>query len=270
MKNVINSVKKLIGMNQSKVYGYKRDSHDARDIMFSLPTATDPSSLPAMIDLRPGCPPVYNQGNLGSCTANALAAAVEFDQLKENSKWDFMPSRLFIYYNERALEGSIKRDAGAAIRDGIKTINTQGVCKEALCPYIERNFAKKPYANAYAEAILHKSISYRRLDNTNIGMLKACLANGSPFVFGFMVYDSFESDQVAQTGIMSMPQPNEKCLGGHAVMCVGYDDTKNVFIVRNSWSSDWGDKGYFYMPYDYMTSARLSSDFWTIESVTTK
>lgn len=272
MKKLWKKILKLLGLSKKRKYGHRHDKHDHRDIMFTMAANTNVKTLPAMVDLRDKCPPVYNQGRLGSCTANALAAAFEYTQLKQNNKWDFMPSRLFIYYNERALEGRVKIDGGAAIRDGIKVINTQGVCREILHPYIEKNFAKKPYANAYADALFHKSLAYRRLDNTNIDMLKSCLADGNPFVFGFMVFDSFEGEDepVAKTGIMSMPTPNEKALGGHAVMCVGYDDTKNVFIVRNSWGPEWGDKGYFYMPYDYMTSKRLCSDFWTIESITTK
>jgi C1A family cysteine protease len=268
MKKIIKKLSKLLGIGNNRTYGHIKDSHDHRDIMYTVTyKAGDP--LPPLVDLRPGCPPVYNQGNLGSCTANAIAAAFEFDQLKQNSKWDFMPSRLFIYYNERALEGRVKIDGGANIRDGIKVINTKGVFKETLCPYIESNFAKKPYANAYAEALFHKSLSYRRLVNTDINMLKTCLASGSPFVFGFMVFESFESNAVAKTGIMPIPKSTEKRLGGHAVLCVGYDDSKNVFIVRNSWGEEWGDKGYFYMPYDFMTNPKMCLDFWTVESITT-
>jgi C1A family cysteine protease len=95
--------------------------------------------------------------------------------------------------------------------------------------------------------------------------MKACLASGYPFIFGFTVYDSFESDAVAKTGIVPMPSKTELVLGGHAVMAVGYDDSKKWFIVRNSWGEDWGDKGYFYIPYDYLTNKNLASDFWTIK-----
>lgn len=178
-----------------------------------------------------------------------------------------MPSRLFIYYNERAMEGTINEDSGAAIRDGVKSVNVNGVCKETLCPYVVSAFTMKPSPQAYAEAILHKTIQYASVNNLAINDLKACLAGGFPFVFGFQVYASFESNAVATTGIMPMPKSREKNLGGHAVICVGYNDAKKAFLVRNSWGTGWGLKGYFWMPYAYMTSNKVS-DCWTIKSVT--
>ena len=83
-------------------------------------------------------------------------------------------------------------------------------------------------------------------------------------MFGFTVYEAFESQQVAQTGVLNMPQPGERSMGGHAVMAAGYDDAQKRFIVRNSWGTGWGQNGYFTMPYDYLTSRNLSDDFWTI------
>jgi C1A family cysteine protease len=112
--------------------------------------------------------------------------------------------------------------------------------------------------------LLHKSLEYRSLDNTNVNELLSCLASGFPFVFGFSVYDSFESDEVAHTGIVPMPGKDEQQLGGHAVMRVGYDLDKKVFIVRNSWGKTWGDHGYFYMPFAYMTNRDLADDFWVV------
>jgi C1A family cysteine protease len=203
----------------------------------------------------------------GNCTANASGAAFEFCQLKEKLPHHWVPSRLFIYWNERVMEGDPESDGGAQIRDGIKSLATIGACSEDLWPYDITKFAVKPPQPCFENASKHLAVSYQRIDNTNIGQIKTCLASGYPIVFGFTVYASFESQEVASTGIMPMPQPNEEVLGGHAVLCVGYDDSKQMFIVRNSWGSSWGDQGYFHMPYAYMTNPSLSDDFWTIRVV---
>lgn len=247
-----------------RVYGWKPDKKDDRDKLFKL---TRPTELPPSVDLSTVMSPCYDQGNLSSCTGNAIAALIEYDQIKQNKAFDFTPSRLFIYYNERAMEGNVNQDCGAAIRDGIKAVNVNGVCKETIWPYVESKFAVKPSEMAYTEATLHKSVEYSRLDGTNLNELKACLASGFPFAFGFQVYESFEGHTIERTGILQMPRPGEPNCGGHAVACYSYDDSKQAFLVRNSWSPQWGLKGYFWMPYAYMTNPQLTSDFWTIKSI---
>ncbi len=244
-----------------KVYGWHPDLPDARDY-FRNPAS---GSLPDSVDLRNLCPPVYDQGQLGSCTANAIAAALEFDQMKQGEKF-FTPSRLFIYYNERSMEGTVGQDAGAQIRDGVKSVNTIGVCDEKMWRYDEIEFKTKPAAVCYQVAEKSKSVIYKRVVRS-INDLMGCLASGIPFVFGFTVYESFEGQEIAKTGIMTMPSAGEKVLGGHAVICVGYDNSKQSFIVRNSWGDGWGDKGYFYMPYIFMLHKGYASDFWTIKTV---
>ena len=223
------------------------------------------ANIPDSMDLSAQCPPVYDQGQLGSCTANAIAGAIEFDQKKQKLT-DFVPSRLFIYYNERAMEGTINSDAGAQIRDGIKSVNKLGAPPEADWPYNIATFNKKPTAKAYTDATKHLVVMYQRLIQ-ELNTLKGCLASGFPFVFGFTCYASFESQAVAKSGILPMPKSGEQVVGGHAVLCVGYDDNSQMFLVRNSWGSQWGLKGYFKMPYAYLTNARLASDLWTIRSV---
>ena len=247
------------------VLGWKPDLTDYRDHMFK---AVVNKVAPSLIDLRPKCPIVYDQGELGSCTANALAGAFQFEQLKQikaRSK-SFIPSRLFIYYNERVLEDSVNSDSGASLRDGIKTLNKNGVCPETLWAYKISKFKQKPSATCYASALKNQLQEYLSV-TPSIPQVKQCLANGYPVVFGFTVYSSFLSKQVERTGIMPMPQDGDQLEGGHAVMAVGYDDSKNALIVRNSWGKDWGIKGYFYMPYAYTSLAQLTSDFWTIRLV---
>lgn len=246
-------------------YGWVRDLPDQRDHLYAAP-AEFLLKLPPNVDLRPQCPAIYDQGQLGSCTANAIAAALEFDQMKENQPNIFLPSRLFIYYNERALEGTVNEDSGAQIRDGIKTVAKQGDCPEALWPYDITKFAIKPPEQCYQQALKFKAVQYQRVSQM-LNQLKGCLASGYPFVFGFTVYNSFESQQVAQTGHASMPSPSETVIGGHAVVAVGYDDSQSWFIVRNSWGDGWGMKGYFTLPYAYLLDQNLASDFWTIHVV---
>jgi C1A family cysteine protease len=248
-------------------YGWIPDLPDQRDHIYAA-AITAPQQLPPSVDLRPQCPPVYDQGQLGSCTANAIGGAFQFTQLKEKLAQNWVPSRLFIYYNERSIEGTVSSDSGAQIRDGIKSVNQQGACPEDLWPYNIANFTDQPPANCYTVAAQNKVKTYQRIPQNLISM-KACLASGYPFVFGFTVYDSFESQTVAQTGVVNMPAASEQVLGGHAVCAVGYDDSQQRFIVRNSWGTGWGQQGYFTMPYAYLTQAHpvLASDFWTIRLI---
>jgi len=248
-----------------KKFGWVPDLPDARDHVYSAPIPLM-GAMPTKVDLRPSSPPVLNQGQLGSCTANSIANAHRFDQMKQAKGKSFPPSRLFIYYNERDMEGTVNEDAGAMIRDGIKSIAQLGVCDEAEWPYNIAKFTNKPTATCYKDALEHQALSYQRVTQT-LSQMKGCLASGFPFVFGFTVYESFESPAVAKSGNVDLPAPGEKVLGGHAVLCVGYDDTKQRFTVMNSWGTDWGQKGFFTIPYAYLTDDNLASDFWTVRIV---
>ena len=245
-------------------YGWIPDLPDQRDQLFAAKPELV-AKLPPAADLRSGCPPVYDQGQLGSCTANAIAAAIEFDR-KRQILSDFVPSRLFIYYNERAIEGTAASDSGAQIRDGIKSVAREGFCPESEWPYDIAKFTEKPPAKAYTDALANRAITYQRVAR-DLNQMKGCLAAGYPFVLGITVYDSFQSQQVAQDGHAPMPATGEQVVGGHAVMAVGYDDSQQWFIVRNSWGPGWGMAGYFTLPYAYTSSRGLASDFWTIRVV---
>ena len=245
-----------------KKYTWRADKPDFRDKTYK----TTSIQLPKSVDLSSGNPNVYDQLSIGSCTANSLSGSFDFERIKQKLP-PLGPSRLFIYYNERYMEGTVNSDSGAEIRDGIKVLASQGVCPESLWPYDISKYTKKPTSNCYQEALKNTIKQYLRLDNTDINQLKNCLAEGYTFVFGFTVYESFEGDEVASTGIVTMPDMNESSLGGHAVYCIGYDDSKKAFKVRNSWSVNWGDGGNFWLPYDYITNPDLASDFWTIQLV---
>lgn len=164
------------------------------------------------------------------------------------------------------MEGTVPQDAGAQVRDGIKSVATLGAPPETDWSYDIAKFAQKPPPKAYADAKQDLVLTYARV-NQDPAQMQGCLADGYPFVFGFTVYESFESQAVAATGVVPMPAAQEKTLGGHAVLAVGYDDSQQRFIVRNSWGTGWGMDGYFTMPYAYLTSRNLASDFWTITMV---
>ena len=246
--------------SRNKCWGWKPDLPDQRDFLYHSIMPPD-LILPVKVDLRSGCSPVEDQGSLGSCTAQALIGALEFLEIKDKVKYANL-SRRFLYYNERVIENSVSEDSGATIRDGIKSLAHDGVCVERRCPYRISSFASKPSKASYADALDHQIIEYRRL--LTVKEMKNCLVAGFPFVFGFSVYESFEADEVAQTGIVPMPKQREQLLGGHAVMAVGYNDSTERFVVRNSWGTKWGMKGYFTLPYGYFTDRNLSDDFWMI------
>jgi C1A family cysteine protease len=244
-------------------YGWLRDLPDYRD-KYHVPFLNN-VPLPSRVDMRDNMPPVYDQGQLGSCTANAIAGAIQYDEIRQKQP-SKTPSRLFIYYNERDMEGNVPYDAGAYIRDGIKSINSIGYCDESMWPYILDKFTIKPSNDCYNYAKTHKSVEYKRVCQ-DISHIRSILAQGYPIVFGFTVYSSFESEEVAHTGVVPMPTSDDIPIGGHAVLCVGYDDKHEWVIVRNSWNSSWGSHGYFFMPYKYITNPNLAADFWTVKKI---
>jgi C1A family cysteine protease len=246
-------------------FGWVPDVPDQRDYLYAAPHDVL-AALPPSVDLTPQCPPVYDQGQLGSCTANAIGGALEFDADKQGIAGYTTPSRLFIYYNERVMEHSVASDAGAQIRDGVKSVATLGACPETEWPYVIDEFAVQPPAQCYTDATQHRAIAYQRVART-LTQMQGCLAAGYPFVLGITVYESFESPQVAQTGVVPMPAPTEQVLGGHAVLAVGYDNGAQAFRVRNSWGTGWGQAGYFTLPYQYVLETGLASDFWTIRTL---
>lgn len=252
-------------------YGWVRDLPDFRDFKFK-PSYGALGNIPAKADLTKvkGYFGPYDQLQLGSCTANAIAAALQYDALLQRRPLAENPSRLFIYYNERVIENTVNTDAGAMIRDGVKVVAKLGAPPESVWPYSDdsKTFRTRPSKQAYDAASSDQAVSYRRIprDSKLSSMRAAIGVDKKPFVFGFSVYESFESQDVASTGIVPMPTTDEANLGGHAVLAVGYDDKKQLMKVRNSWGPDWGQQGHFWLPYAFFTSSALSSDFWVIDS----
>ncbi len=245
-------------------YGWVPQVPDIRDAKLSIPPTT---ALPAEVDLctGPDMPPVYDQGQLNSCTANAIAAAVDFDNYVRTQRF-LTPSRMWIWYQERAIEGTVGQNTGAQVRDGAKVVANLGVCPETDWPYSPATFAQTPPQQDYTDALGDRVLTYATVPQ-DLWSIKTVLAGGRPVVFGFTVYSAFESPQVAATGIVLMPSPADQIVGGHAVVLVGYNDAVDRFRVRNSWGTGGGQQGYFELPYLYVTSAQLASDFWVLQTV---
>lgn len=245
-------------MSARRTYGWKPDLPDQRDRVFAARFAL--TDLPPRVDLRAGCSPIENQGPLGSCTGHGIVALLEYNAIRDKHPCDL--SRLFVYYQERVIEGTVRQDAGAMIRTGIKTCVDIGVPLERYWPYNIDAFRRRPGKRAYNDAAKNRVTSYERVLGLN--SLKNALAGNQPVVFGFSVYESFETPAVDETGKVPMPQAHERLLGGHCVAAVGYDDVTECITFRNSYGSAWGAKGYGTMPYAYVQNASLSDDFWLI------
>jgi hypothetical protein len=292
-----------------RTYGWKPDRPDPRDHRF-VPKSDVLSTLPASVDPRSQDGPIFDQGQLGSCTANGWVGLFMF-VVKKLLGLDFIGSRLALYYDCRDAEGNAGEDSGCEVRTGAKVLSEIGVCSESDCPYVVSKYRQKPSDKCYEAAKDHTVIEYMRVEQ-DIDHLKACLAEGFPIAFGFYVYSSFESSEVARTGIMPMPEDGESILGGHCVEAIGYIDAQkkahffrtrdrisygiaralksvgaairswtgltvfpvdvpgDVIICRNSWGTRWGDKGYFYMPYAFISNSDYASDFWTVRKVASK
>ncbi|HEX7964847.1 MAG TPA: C1 family peptidase [Gammaproteobacteria bacterium] len=247
-------------------FGAHRDAPDPRDRAFSLPPHRL-KDLPASVDLRPHCPPVYDQRPLHSCTANAAAAAVQYERKRHGLAPDFTPSRLFIYYNERRLLGTAHKDAGAPLREAIKVLAKHGDCPEHHWPYEAAKVNVEPPHPCYRDAVRYRDMVYERVPQ-DLAHMKGCLAARQAFVLAFGVYESSETKEAAKACTMPIPKEGEKFLGNHAVMAVGYDDAHGHFILRNSWGPHWGREGHFFLPYRYLTDPKLAGDLWTLRLAT--
>ena len=221
------------------------------------------SKLPPVVDLRPYMTQIENQETLGSCSANAAAGAYEYLINRNQGINTYDVSRLFLYYNTRVLMGTEDEDSGGFLSSVLEALHKKGICNEELWPYKIKKFAQKPPKECYQEANGNKIEKYEYVD-TDLDTWKSVLAQGYPIIFGMQIFDSF---QTPRRGLISLPRRNDNNLGGHAMLCVGYSDPDNVFIVRNSWGTQWGDGGYCYIPYDYMMSDLNNGDSWVIYDV---
>jgi C1A family cysteine protease len=240
-------------------YGWRPSYPDPRNV----PADTYGLATKSEVDPRDEMQAPYDQGQLGSCTANAYAAAVEYNDLIDGGSFG-TPSRLAIYYGERLREGSVAEDSGAFGHDAFKDGREFGVGSEKLWPYEIDRFAEEP-SREYLESRANYRIPGYKHPDPSIDIFKAVLSNRQTIAFGFTVYDAFESYEVAETGIVPMPTRGEQILGGHEVLIVGYLSAHpDHALVRNSWGTDWGMEGYFLMPWSYVVDRHYSADWRTI------
>jgi len=247
-------------------YGYRVSLPDQRDLILRFTTAQQKATA-ASVDLRGTgyLPEVWDQGNLGACVSHGTGAAYSYDLAKQGAEKNFTPARLFIYYNGRVIENTVSSDSGLTIADGAKSINQYGCPPESDWAYSIGQYTMKPPQQAYTDGAARQSVKYARVPQTVVDM-QACLTGGYPIVIGFTVYESFESSEVAGTGIVPMPGPGERVMGGHCTLLAGYQPD-GTWILRNSWGRDWGQQGYFTMPQQYLTNPKYASDFWVVSQV---
>jgi len=254
-----------------------RDIPDPNDYLYPPDSERVRKRVPERVDLRRLCPPVQDQGRLGTCTAHAVAAAVHYEH-RLHKKRAIRPSRLFIYYNERPIAHEKRLKPTVNLRDALKVVAKHGACPEALHPYSEqpRAIIRKPLPHAYKAAAKHRIAEYYRISHQSrtpqefLHLLKSCLADRHPFVFGFRMHPSFKPPITYgwEGGIMPIPRKrNDRGHGGHAVMAVGYDDRKQAVLARNSWGKEFGIKGYFWVPYSLISDSGFAHDFWTIRGI---
>ena len=238
-------------------YNLIKSNEDSRDLLYR--TIAVRAKLPKTADLSRRMPPVYDQGELGSCAANAGSCYIAYMY-----GWPFNDySRLYLYQKARVLEGNLDIDSGVTMRSIPKALQKNGICLEKYFPYVTEKFAVPASAEAEKDAAQRKITAYRRL--YALDEIKNCTAvKKLPVLLGMQVYESFESEYTKKTGRMKQPGKDEKLLGGHAVLVYGYDDAKNggCLLVRNSWGVEWGDKGNFLMPYKYV--ANHTFDYWAL------
>ena len=240
---------------------WKPSPFDSRDYKFSE-RFTLPPTLPDKADVNSLIPEVWDQQSYGSCVFHGTGMNVLYVSREQNREID--PSRLFLYYVTRELEGTLNEDSGAYVRDAFKMLSKVGVCKESTWPYSKDMFMK-PSDIAYKEATQTLGVQYHKLNNTSLSELQSCIALGKPFVMGFTVYNSFMYGNWKDT--MPLPKKGEQILGGHCVIAVSYDNSRQAFRMKNSWSKNWKDGGYFWMPYSFITNPNECDDFWVLEKV---
>jgi C1A family cysteine protease len=251
---------------QIRGLGWRKDHLDNNDRHLTISVRVP---LPSSFDQRTAqstaafMPPVYDQKDEGSCTANSGSAGMDYERKRQGLPF-LTPSRNFIYYNTRLQEGTEDMDAGGEIRDVIKTLASQGACPESQWPYEDSNLTTKPTDDCYATAAKFEALQYSRVTQAEYFLKHSISILQRPVLYGMSVFNQIQSDRAAKTGMVTLPGSGESAIGGHAIALVGFSDATRLFLFRNSWGAGWGDGGYGFVPYEYILNPDLASDFWVI------
>jgi C1A family cysteine protease len=245
-------------------YGWVKNREDSRDFVYAVDKPVD---LTVPVDITASMPPVWDQGEFSSCTAHGTGCAV-WVALSGEKKVFNMPSRMFVWYQARKLEGTTAKDCGAQVRDAIKGVVNYGCPEESMWDYKPEHVSLEPLATIYTDASLHKVVTYRAVAQ-QLNDIVTALSEGYPVVFGFLVDPYFETPAMEQTGFLPYPQNiyTTAWLGGHCCVLVAFDPVRQAFKVRNSWGSGWCENGYFWMAASYILDSRICSDLWILENV---
>jgi C1A family cysteine protease len=244
-----------------RVYNLKKQKIDSRDYVHTTNNNIELNSSHFITDTQRISCPILDQGNLGSCLAHATYALI---YILSNGKINL--SRLHLYMTTRAIDGSsLTEDTGGTIRGCMKAISKYNLCNENIWKYSINNFDILPPLQAFTNTYKINNYTYTFVDQ-NLTSIKKTLASGSPIVIGILVYSSFDNQNALKYGVIPMPNTKkEKQLGGHALLLIGYHDESKTFKFQNSWGTTWGDKGFGYIPYDYVINQNLAFDLCTIQ-----
>lgn len=229
-----------------------------------------PLVIPSYVDLRGSFSPIKNQGQQGSCLAFTMSAIMEYlHKFQKNQIYDF--SEAFIYYQARKWANQQNQDNGSSITFAVYSLKEEGICIESMMPYSQYDYSTPPSASAFSNATHYRIENFSFLNTKNLDEFRAALNKNNPIAVSVCVFSSFGQ---GKNGLIPLPRKNElnafysgRSHGYHAMVIVGYDDNKEHFIVRNSWGSNFGDNGYCYLPYDYVTDSRLCNWAGVINSL---
>jgi C1A family cysteine protease len=244
----------------NRKFGALRDVHDVRDRMYRALSPAPP--LLQRVDLREWSGPVKDQGEEGSCTGHAFSSAREWIARKYEKASPILSPQC-LYVEELVADGSFPKDEGASPRTGCQVLTAKGCCEASLYPYVAGKLTAPTAAQAQ-NALEYKTGAYHRIGS--LPDFLSCLADPTPWpvLVGFVVYESFMTQQVADTGIVPSPQSDESRQGGHAVLCLGYDFANQLALMQNSWGDGWGQEGYFWMPFDVLKAP--DTDLWVVHT----